>query len=324
MQKIALTFAAIAQLVSSFFSPGLTPANPVVPQGTVTTSTPIIASTTIKKIIKKPLPPINTKTKNLPAVVELKVPDKKIVPKPILSEKSEPFTTSTSKGHIKDLTIQGVLNWTNQARRDNGASPLLRASSVLNEVAAKRLQDMFDKQYFAHVSPTGVNPSDLATKAGYTYIAFGENIAMGIYADDQDLVDAWMHSPHHRDNILNRHYHELGVAVGHGMYQGKDTWIAVQNFGTPATACPELDESLKKDIDKLNKTISALQVQIDQAHTELSAFSPQTSAEVAEYNAKVTAYNNLVNDKKIRNSELSSLIKSYNTKIDAYNKCIKG
>jgi uncharacterized protein YkwD len=40
----------------------------------------------------------------------------------------------------------------------------------------------------------------------------GENIAMG-YRTTQEVLRAWMHSPGHRANILNRSYRSIGVAA---------------------------------------------------------------------------------------------------------------
>jgi uncharacterized protein YkwD len=39
----------------------------------------------------------------------------------------------------------------------------------------------------------------------------GENIAYG-YETPRALVSAWMHSAGHRANILNRHFHRIGVS----------------------------------------------------------------------------------------------------------------
>ena len=68
-------------------------------------------------------------------------------------------------------------------------------------------------------------------------------------------MTAWMNSPGHRANILNPHFQEIGVAVGKGMYEGHETWIAVQSFGMPLSACPASDANLKIKIDANNGMI---------------------------------------------------------------------
>src|SRR3990172_3673651 len=52
------------------------------------------------------------------------------------------------------LTKSGVFQWTNIHRGEN-ALPPLRQSALLDAIAALKVQDMFDNQYFAHVSPAG-------------------------------------------------------------------------------------------------------------------------------------------------------------------------
>jgi uncharacterized protein YkwD len=54
----------------------------------------------------------------------------------------------------------------------------------------------------------------------------GENIAYG-YRTPRALVSAWMHSKGHRENILNRHFHRIGVS---GWRAGNGTTYATQDF----------------------------------------------------------------------------------------------
>src|SRR5262249_8345343 len=114
------------------------------------------------------------------------------------------------------LTQAGVIKWTNIQRQENGALPALTVNAKLNESAQLKLKDMFAKQYFEHVSPSGVGPDGLANEVGYAYASIGENLALGNFADDRALVQAWMDSPGHRANILGKSYREIGVAVGKG------------------------------------------------------------------------------------------------------------
>src|SRR6185369_15716694 len=116
--------------------------------------------------------------------------------------------------------------------------PALKENALLDKAAKKKLDDMFAQQYFEHINPQGKGPSDLAKSVGYDYIAIGENLALGNFKNDAELVQAWMDSPGHRANILNKQYTEIGVAVGQGTYEGKKTWLAVQEFGRPTSSCP--------------------------------------------------------------------------------------
>jgi uncharacterized protein YkwD len=151
---------------------------------------------------------------------------------PLVKNDSEQVTTATTTKNefyssplrsnenntTAQLDAEGVIALTNQERRNGGVGKLT-ANTKLTKAAEMKLKDMFDRQYFEHISPDGKGPSYLAQKAGYEYIVIGENLALGNFKNDAALVQAWMDSPGHRENILNYRYSEIGVAVGQGLVQ---------------------------------------------------------------------------------------------------------
>lgn len=134
-----------------------------------------------------------------------------------------------------------VVNLTNEERVSNAAAPLQR-NSVLDEAARLKAVDMAKNEYFSHFSPTGVSPWYWFDKAGYVYAHAGENLAIH-FTDSSEVVEAWMKSPLHRQNIVNGVYTEIGVGTAKGRYDGYDTVYVVQLFGTPA-AVPAVDPEL--------------------------------------------------------------------------------
>lgn len=80
-------------------------------------------------------------------------------------------------------------------------------------------QDMVDHRYFAHDSQDGSSFGERIRRTGYLSRArgyqLGENIAWGTgdLATPAQIVDAWMHSPGHRRNILNRRFRQIGVGI---------------------------------------------------------------------------------------------------------------
>lgn len=80
----------------------------------------------------------------------------------------------------------------------------------LSRVARYKSQDMHDKGYFSHNSPTYGSPFDMMSSFGIPYRSAGENIAKG-QATPQAVVNAWMNSSGHRANILNSSYKKIGV-----------------------------------------------------------------------------------------------------------------
>lgn len=112
-----------------------------------------------------------------------------------------------------DSAPEAILDAMNRERAARGLAPL-RMNAALSRAAEDRIHDMFDKRYFAHVSPDGIDPFTWAIRQGYRYRMIGENLAAG-YRGTR-VVDGWMNSPGHRANILERRFDEVGIAIAEG------------------------------------------------------------------------------------------------------------
>lgn len=104
-----------------------------------------------------------------------------------------------------------VIRLTNIERSKKGLAAL-KSNWQLSRCARYKSQDMINKSYFAHQSPTYGSPFDMIESFGIKMAAGGENIAMG-QRTPQEVVTAWMNSPGHRGNILSTAYTEIGVGV---------------------------------------------------------------------------------------------------------------
>ncbi len=102
-----------------------------------------------------------------------------------------------------------VVRLVNKMRSQNGLNPLTH-DWQLSRVARYKSQDMADKGYFSHTSPTYGSPFDMMKSFGISYKAAGENIAKG-QKTPEAVVNAWMNSPGHRANILSSSYTRIGV-----------------------------------------------------------------------------------------------------------------
>ena len=110
-----------------------------------------------------------------------------------------------------------VIRLVNEIRQQNGLKALT-ANWELSRVARYKSQDMLDKGYFSHTSPTYGTPFQMIKSFGLSYRTAGENIAMG-YATPQAVVNGWMNSSGHRANILSASYTQIGVGyVAQGNY----------------------------------------------------------------------------------------------------------
>ena len=250
------------------------------------------------------------------AEVTEKAREEFISPPPLVVEKSSFFSVE-----IPELTRLGIFTWTNLQRKANSGYQEFRESDKLNEVAEKRLKDMFEKQYFAHNSPTGENAGSLAKEIDYKYIATGENIARGSFENDQELVQAWMDSPGHRANILNQSFTEIGVAVDKGAWEGRETWIGVQIFGKPLSDCPYPDGNLEANINTNRNIIDQLTRDADNLELYLKSQNPETQEEADEYNSKVKEYNNLIEKINLTIKETKEIVDLYNRQVTSFNNC---
>lgn len=217
-----------------------------------------------------------------------------------------------------NLTESGVFAETNNERVKAGLKTL-KNDVNLSRIAELRLQDMFQKQYFEHVSPSGESASTVASDVQYEYIAIGENIALGNFENDKILVDAWMNSPGHRANILSTKYSALGVAVGKGEYKGKSTWMGVQIFSKPISECPVVSEAKKAGIQNLKNEIDAMKNKLSEIESELE--KAKTDKNYNEYNRLVRSYNDLAGQINSYSSRLKILIDNYNADVRTFNAC---
>jgi uncharacterized protein YkwD len=227
-------------------------------------------------------------------------------------------------GHapVGTLDREGVIILTNQNRAQNGDVAALKENTTLDQAAMNKLEDMFKNQYFEHVSPSGNGPGYVVTSAGYNYLTVGENLAMGDFTSDQDLMNAWMASPGHRANILNPDFIDIGVAVATGTYQGNVVWMAVQEFGRPASSCPIIDAALKAKITVDQNSLTALDDELSADQAALSTMPRSTPEEQSSYNEKVRQYNAEVDTYDTNQANLKQEVATYNDQVEAYNACL--
>jgi uncharacterized protein YkwD len=217
------------------------------------------------------------------------------------------------------LTIAGVIAETNDQRAANGDLPPFAENATLDDIATLRLDDMFTQQYFAHVGPQEESAISVASSVGYDHLALGENLALGNYAGDAGVVTAWMNSPGHRANILDTHYTQIGVAVREGMFEGSETWLAVQIFGRPSSDCTAPDATLENSINVSEQQISSTSAELADDKTAIDAMSPQSGP---TYNAQVEDYNNLAAQYNALAAETETAINTYDAQVTAFNACL--
>lgn len=242
-----------------------------------------------------------------------------------------------------------VLKWTNQYRADNGLATLAM-NDLLVKAAQNKTDDMFKNQYFEHVSPSGVTPAQVVTSAGYKYNLTGENLALGDFKDEKDLVDAWMNSPGHRANILNKDFTEIGIATGLNTFEDRGkTWLAVQEFGKPLADCSNPDNGTLSDIDTKKAELDSLNSQVTALNADASNLNSQANEKIQKGNeiytstsdkaqaqpywdegtvlrtqsqTKLAQAQTLQTQSEALQKEIQQESDSYNTQVNTYNACI--
>ncbi|MFC3478191.1 CAP domain-containing protein [Halobacterium litoreum] len=122
----------------------------------------------------------------------------------------------------------------NEIRSQQGQDPLGSDVTVAS-VARAHSEDMADRDYFAHTNPDGEQPWDrYGDVADSPCRTFGENIAMVTVGPDATedsvanrVVDMWMDSSGHRQNILSAAWNEEGIGVY--VTDGGEVYVT-QNF----------------------------------------------------------------------------------------------
>lgn len=129
--------------------------------------------------------------------------------------------------------VQQVLDLTNEFRSQNGLPPLT-LNTQLNAAALEQSQDMAQEDFFDHIGLDGSTPATRAQDQGYNFSFIGENIGAG-YQTPGEVVQGWINSPGHRENLLNPNYAEIGIGY---FYLENDTGFEnwnhywTQVFGT--------------------------------------------------------------------------------------------
>lgn len=130
---------------------------------------------------------------------------------------SDPFP-DTASGRIRSQ----ILTASNSARTQHGAGKLA-AESCLNRNAQRWAEQLAERHQLQHQDLSDV----FAECGGRGQVA--ENIAYSLLEHGAEMVQMWMDSPGHRQNLLNGDYTRIGVGAARSE---SGYWYGVQVFGT--------------------------------------------------------------------------------------------
>ncbi len=143
---------------------------------------------------------------------------------------------TTVSGTIYYSKAYEVLNIVNQRRAENGQSALAMDKSLLESAMLRAAEITVD---FSHTRPNGDDCFSVDD------LAYGENIAYG-FDSASSVMNAWMDSEGHRNNILRSSYKSVGI----GCFYKNGTYYWVQLFGreTPASFPQPSDRNASYDV----------------------------------------------------------------------------
>lgn len=146
-------------------------------------------------------------------------------PKPT-STTAKPSTSKStpkpSEDNLPETPVLQVIDLVNQARSDAGCDPV-KVDQRLNRAAAKHSVDMAERNYFSHDTPEGEDFAERIRAEGYPSPG-AENIAQG-QRNARTVMEAWMQSEGHRNNILNCELTAIGVGFA------REEFVWTQDFG---------------------------------------------------------------------------------------------
>ncbi|MFF2512616.1 CAP domain-containing protein [Streptomyces sp. NPDC058086] len=141
---------------------------------------------------------------------------------PKATASASPSTAGTTAP--ASAAVARVLALVNSERGKVGCSPLT-LNAKLSKAAQDHSADMASHQNMSHTGSDGSDPGQRITAAGYSWSAYGENVAFG-YSTPEEVMAGWMSSAGHKRNILDCGFKEIGV----GLAQPGSYWT--QDFGT--------------------------------------------------------------------------------------------
>ena len=86
----------------------------------------------------------------------------------------------------------------------------LQINTELTQIAQAKVEDMDRYNYFSHTNPKGFGFKHFLLESDYNYLIAGENLAIN-YNDNKKIVEAWMNSRTHRENMLNPIFEDIGL-----------------------------------------------------------------------------------------------------------------
>lgn len=135
-----------------------------------------------------------------------------------------PASSSLTVGEM----MASVIKLTNQERARIGSGPVVENDRLVL-IAQEMAEDLAKRGKLSHVDSKGRQLDKRFDDGGYKWSTIGENVAYG-YSTPDAVVNGWIKSPGHYQNLSNKDFTEIGVGVTQDA-KGRVFWVQV--FGRP-------------------------------------------------------------------------------------------
>ena len=137
-----------------------------------------------------------------------------------INEDVKESNSNTSNTELTEQDIRAmeeeVVRLVNEERAKYGLQPL-QIDERLMQVAKLKSKDMFDNNYYEHTSPIYGSPFEMLKGFNISYNIAGENIHHH-KQNAKSVVEDWLNSQGHRENILNNNFKYIGVGLCGAMW----------------------------------------------------------------------------------------------------------
>lgn len=119
-----------------------------------------------------------------------------------------------SPSHSEDKRVVELINHTRAKGMKCGnkhykPTQPVKWSETLGKASLMHSLDMARREILCHTNYDGSMAGDRLSKLSYKWSAYGENVGEG-YLTPEDVVNGWLKSPKHCENIMNPVFKEAG------------------------------------------------------------------------------------------------------------------
>jgi uncharacterized protein YkwD len=189
-------------------------------------------------------------------------------------EESARFAEPRSPGDAKTAILARI-----NAMRAADRVPPLEADPALDRVAQSYSERMAAENFFAHVTPDGLDLKARLNKAGYVYRRAGENL--GFAAGPMAAQSSIEQSPGHRRNLLDRDFSRVGIGIAFSKRQHAQA-LVTEILAMPPGHGPDPVEEAYRLVERKRAELKLPALQRNQVLEQIASDHLQRALELGQ------------------------------------------